>query len=135
MPAPRPATPALGLAAVLIGGLGVVAAVYGALEIIAANPARPVVGIGTGILLVGYGVLLIAVARGVFLGRRWSRGPAVAMSLIQLPVAWSFYGGETTSVAVALAGVSVAVLVCLLVRSSTAVFVPDAVPPGPRHTD
>jgi hypothetical protein len=48
------------------------------------------------------------------------------MSLIQLPVAWSFAGGETWWVAVVLAGVSVAVLVCLLIRSSTAVLVPDA---------
>lgn len=122
----RPATAPLGLAAGLLGLVGLVAFGYGALEIAATNPLRPIVGIGTGLLLIGYGVLLVALARGVFLGRRWSRGPAVAMSLIQLPVAWSFAGGETWWVAVVLAGVSVAVLVCLLIRSSTAVLVPEA---------
>jgi hypothetical protein len=122
----RPATGPLGLAAGLLALVGLTAFIYGALEIAATNPLRPIVGIGAGLLFIGYGVLLIALARGVFLGRRWSRGPAVAMSLIQLPVAWSFAGGETWWVALVLAGISVTVLVCLLIRSSTAVLVPDA---------
>ena len=125
MPIPRPATPPLALAAALLGLLGAVAAVYGVLEIVAANPIRPIVGIGTGLLLIGYGALLVAVARGVFLGRRWSRGPGVATSLIQLPVAWSFYGGETSAIAYGLGLCSFATLVCLLLPSSTAVFVPN----------
>ena len=127
MPQPiRPATPALGLAAVLLGLVGLAAVTYGALELAATNPNRPVVGVGTGLFLAAYGGLLIAVGVAVFRGRRWSRGPGVATSLIQLPVAWSFAGGETWWVAVTLAVISVAVLVCLLLRSSTAVFVPGA---------
>lgn len=135
--ASRPATPALGLAAALLGLLAVVAVVFAALQIAATNSNRPVVGIGTGLLLAGYGALLFATASGVWRGRRWSRGPAVAVSLIQLPVASSFAGGQTWWVAVVLAAVSVAVLVCLLLRSSTVVFVPpttdQAAPdhPGP----
>ena len=58
----------------------------------------------------------------------------MATSLIQLPVAWSFAGGETWWVAITLAGISVVVLVCLLLKSSTAVFVPDAVQPDPDQT-
>jgi hypothetical protein len=130
----RPATPFLGLAAALLALLGLAALGYGVLELLATNPNRPVVGVGTALLLGGYGALLIAVAGGVARGRRWSRGPAVATSLIQLPVAWSFAGGETWWVAVVLAVISLAVLACLLIRSSTAVFVPDAArtddPPG-----
>lgn len=120
----RPATPTLGLAAALLALLGAVAVVFAALQLAATNPIRPVVGIGTALLLVGYGALLFAAAAGVWRGRRWSRGPAVAVSLLQLPVATSFAGGETWWVAVGLAAVSIAVLVCLLRRSSTAVFVP-----------
>ena len=132
-PAFRPAAPALALAAALLAALGAVALVFAALQIAATNPIRPVVGIGTALLLLGYAVLLVAVARGVYLGRRWSRGPSVATSLLQVLVAWSFAGGETWWVALGLAGLSVAVLVCLLLPSSTAVFAPaatDKSPPG-----
>ncbi len=112
------------------------AVVFAAAQIAAANPNRPVVGIGTALLLVGFGALLFATASGVWRGRRWSRGPAVAMSLIQLPVASSFAGGDTWWVAAALAAMSIAVLVCLLLRSSTAIFVPpttdEAAPDQPE---
>ena len=50
----------------------------------------------------------------------------MATSLLQLPVALSFAGGQTWWVAVGLAAVSVTVLVCLLLKSSTEVFVPPA---------
>ena len=70
-----------------------------------------------------FGVLLLLVARGVFLGRRWSRGPAVATQLILLPIAWSFKGGSTTWVSVVLAALAIAVLVGVLHPRSTAVFV------------
>jgi hypothetical protein len=66
------------------------------------------------------------VARGVFLGRRWSRGPAVATQLILLPIAWSFRGGVTTWVSVALAVVAIVVLIGVLHPRSTAVFVGPA---------
>jgi hypothetical protein len=88
--------------------------------------ARAVVGLGVTILMASFGLLLLLVARGVFLGRRWSRGPAVATQLILLPLAWSFVGGRTTSVAVVLAVLAIAVLVAVLHPRSTAVFVPAA---------
>jgi hypothetical protein len=70
-----------------------------------------------------FGLLLLVVARGVFLGSRWSRGPAVATQLILLPIAWSFKGGSTTWVSVALATLAIAGLIGLLHPRSTAVFV------------
>lgn len=73
--------------------------------------------------MAGFGLLLLLVARGVFLARRWSRGPAVATQLILLPLAWSFVGGQTTWVAVALAALAITVFVALLHPRSTAVFV------------
>ena len=79
-----------------------------------------------------FGVLLLLVARGVFLGRRWSRGPAVATQLILLPIAWSFKGGSTTWVSVVLAALATAVLVGVLHPRSTAVFVPPAANRGQR---
>ena len=63
------------------------------------------------------------VARGVLRGRRWSRAPAIATQLIQLPIAWSFYGGQTTWFALLLGAVSLIVIVCLLLPTSTHAFV------------
>ncbi len=115
--------PALTLAAGLLGVIGAVSAGYGVLELMATNASRAVVGSGAAIILLAYAVLLVAVARGVLLGRRWSRAPAIATQLIQLPVAWSFRGGETTWFAVLLAAVSLTVVICLLLPTSTRIFV------------
>ena len=114
--------PALALAAGLLTVIGVASAGYGVLELLATRASRAVVGSGAAIILLGYAVLLIGVARGVFRGRRWSRAPAIATQLIQLPVAWSFRGGETTWFAALLGAVSLTVIVCLLLPSSTRVF-------------
>ena len=114
--------PALALAAGLLTVIGVASAGYGVLELLATRASRAVVGSGAAIILLGYAVLRIGVARGVFRGRRWSRAPAIATQLIQLPVAWSFRGGETTWFAALLGAVSLIVIVCLLLPSSTRVF-------------
>ena len=58
----------------------------------------------------------------MFRGRRWSRAPAIATQIIQLPVAWSLRGGETTWFAALLGAVSLTGLVCLLLPRSPRVF-------------
>jgi len=105
-----------------------VAVGFGLVEASQVRVSRLVVGVGTALLMVGYGAFLAAVGRGVWLGRRWSRGPAVATQLIQIPIAWSFNGGDTAWVAWLLLGLSLLALVGLLTPASTAVFVdePDA---------
>ena len=45
-------------------------------------------------------------------------GPGVLAQLIQLGVAWSFWGGETTGVALAVAAAAVVVLVCVFLPAS-----------------
>lgn len=117
--------PQVVVATVLIALEGLAALVFGVLEVGEIRPFRAVVGIGVAILMIGYAVVLLAVARGVLRGRRWSRGPAVATQLILLPVAWSFRGGETTWVAVALAALAAAILVGVLHPRSTAYLVPE----------
>ena len=126
-PAPgrrRPLT--IVVAAVLLAVEALFALVYAALEVGQIRMFRAVVGVGVTILMAGFGLVLLLVARGVFLGRRWSRGPAVATQLILLPLAWGFVGGRTTWVAVVLAALAIAVLVGVLHPRSTAVFVPPA---------
>ncbi len=118
---PRPST--LLVAAVLLGIEALTALAFGTLEAGQVRANRAVVGVGVSILMVGYGVVLLLVVRGVLRGRRWSRGPAVVTQLILLPIAWSFRGVPTTWVAGLIAVVAIAVLVALLHPRSTAVFV------------
>jgi hypothetical protein len=112
----------LALAAVLLALEAAAAIVFGVIAATSMHSNRVVVGAGTAVLMVGYGALLAAAARGVWRGRRWSRGPTIATQLIQLPVAWSFVGGQTTWLALLLGTVSVVALICLILPSSTAVF-------------
>jgi hypothetical protein len=109
-----------------LGVIGAASAVYGILELIETRASRAVVGSGAAIILLAYAALLFAVARGVLRGRRWSRAPAIATQLIQLPIAWSFVGGQTTWFALVLGAVSVTIIVCLLLPSSTRIFVPES---------
>jgi hypothetical protein len=110
------------VAAALLAVEALVALAYAALEVGQIRMSRAVVGVGVMILMAGFGLLLLLVARGVFLGRRWSRGPGVATQLILLPLAWSFVGGHTIWIAVALAVLAITVLVGLLHPRSTAAF-------------
>jgi hypothetical protein len=114
------------VAAALLAVEALSASAYAAVEVGQVRMSRAVVGVGVSILMACFGLMLLIVARGVFLGRRWSRGPAVATQLILLPIAWSFKGGGTTWVSVVLAVLAIAVLVGVLHPRSTAVFVQPA---------
>jgi hypothetical protein len=118
---PRPLT--IVVAAVLLALEGLIALGYAGIAVGQIRMSRAVVGLGVAILMAAFGLLLLVVARGVFLGRRWSRGPAVVAQLILLPIAWSFRGGVTTWVSLTLGALAIAVLVAVLHPRSTAVFV------------
>lgn len=119
------------IAAALLGVEALGTAAFAIFEVTQIRLDRVVVGGGTVVLLTGYAALLGATARGVFLGRRWARGPAVATQLLHLPVAWSFRGGVTDWVFWVLAGLALVTLVCLVVRSSTGHFLAE----DPRPED
>jgi hypothetical protein len=118
---PRPLT--IVIAAVLLALEGLTGLGYAGIAVGQIRMSRAVVGLGVAILMAAFGLLLLVVARGVLLGRRWSRGPAVVAQLILLPIAWSFRGGVTTWVSVTLGALAIAVLVGVLHPRSTAVFV------------
>ena len=123
----RPLTIVVASALLMLEGL--VGLGYAAFEL---GRAPAAMGVGVAILMAGFGLVLLLVARGVFLGRRWSRGPAVVTQLILLPIAWSFKGGETTWMSTVLAVIAITVLVGLLHPRSTAIFVgssDDSTPP------
>ena len=122
LPPSRPAP--LLLASALLAVEALAALVFGSIALTQIRISRAEVGAGVAIWMIGYGVLLLAVARGVFRGRRWSRAPAVATQLILLPIAFSFRAAPTTWVAGAIAVVAVGTLVGVLHPRSTEVFVP-----------
>jgi hypothetical protein len=126
-PGGRPLT--IVVAAALLALEALIALAYATVEIGQVQMTRAALGIGVTILMACFGLLLLLVARGVFLGKRWSRGPAVATQLILLPIAWSFRGGATTWAAIILAALAIAVLVGVLHPRSTAIFVS---PPGDK---
>ena len=79
-------------------------------ELFNLTAARATMGVSTSLFFVVYAVAIALCAWRLTLLDSWARSPVVLAQLIQLGVAWSFRGGETTWVAVVLALVSVAVL-------------------------
>ncbi|WP_148256734.1 hypothetical protein [Kribbella flavida] len=85
----------------------------------------------TTLFLLAYGAGLVLVARGLSRASTWSRGPAVFTQLIQLLMAYSFWGGSTRAVSVVLAVAAAAVLVAIFQKASTAALRDD--PGGSDH--
>jgi len=118
---PRP----LKLAAGVVAAEGVVLVVLGIAEALTIQSSRLVLGLTTTAFFVLYGGGLLIVARGLWRASTWSRGPAVFAQLIQLLVAYSFWGGSTRAVAVALALAAVGVLVGIFQKASTEALADD----------
>jgi hypothetical protein len=88
--------------------------VYAVLELVNLSSERLAMGLTTTIFFVLYGAALVSCAWAVTRGHSWARSPMVLAQLIQLGLAWSFRGGDTTVVAIAIAVVAVVVLLGLL---------------------
>jgi len=71
---------------------------------------RATMGVSTSLFFVVYAVAIALCAWRLMLLDSWARSPVVLAQLIQLGVAWSFRGGETTWVALLLAIVAVATI-------------------------
>ena len=112
---PRP----LKLAAAVVAAEGLVLIVLGIAEAFTIHGDRLVLGLTTAAFFIAYGAGLGLVARGLFRASTWSRGPTVFAQLIQLLVAYSFWGGATKAVSIALAVASVGVLICVFQKVST----------------
>lgn len=87
-------------------------------ELLSVDSDRPAVGITTALFFVLYAAGLAVAARGLWRLRSWSRGPLVLAQLIQLGVAWSFYGNSTVWLAV-LVALPAAVVLAIIFRPST----------------
>ena len=122
----RPAAPGplLG-AAVLVGLEGLFMCVLAVLEVVALESGRFTLGITTALFFLVLGGGLLLCARGLSRVGSWARGPVVAAELIGVLLSFSFWGGETTVIAVVILLVSVATLVGVLHPASTRALAAD----------
>ena len=102
---------------------------YGVLVLTNINKVAAGVGIGVGGLLIAWGVALALVGRGVARVRQWSRGPALVLQLLQLPIAWGFRN-SIGWLAVALFVTAAIVLIALFLPASTTAFTAGRRLPG-----
>lgn len=114
--APNPAPLIVAASLVAIEGLLLVG--YAVLELASVSSDRVAVAVTTSVFFAAYGVLLLASARAITRSESWGRSPIVLAQLIQLGVAWSFRGADTTLVAITLAVVALVVLAGLFAPSS-----------------
>jgi hypothetical protein len=104
---------------VLVGLQGLCLCVLAVLEVFALDTERITLGVTTGLFFLALGGGLLFCAWGLLRVRSWARGPVVAVELIGVLLSFSFWGGETTLVAVAILLVSLGVLVGVLHPAST----------------
>ena len=78
------------------------------------SSVRVTMGLTTAVFFAVYGGALLFFAWQLTHGQSWARGPVVLAQLLQLGIAWSFRGGDTTWVAICLAVVAAVTLAGLL---------------------
>ncbi|MFI9719210.1 hypothetical protein ACIHFE_06060 [Streptomyces sp. NPDC052396] len=83
-----------------------------------------------GVTVLVLAALPLLAARGLWLLRRWSRGPAIITQLMALPVAWTFVNGGGALIAAGAALALVAVVTLVLLVNPTAT---EALGIGPRQ--
>jgi len=102
------------VAASLVAVEGLVMVLFAVLEAANLSTARVTMGVTTSLFFAVYGAALMFCAWQLTRGHSWARSPVVLAQLLQLGVAWSFRGGDTTWVAVVLAVVAGITLAGLL---------------------
>ncbi|MCW3005218.1 MAG: hypothetical protein JWQ20_4516 [Conexibacter sp.] len=112
-------------AASLVAVEGILLLAYAVLEAASVDSGRVAMGLTTSVFFAIYGAGLLACAWAVHRGHSWARSPIVLAQLIQLGVAWSFRGGDTTLAAVAIAVVAVLVLLGLVHPASVEALADD----------
>lgn len=102
------------VAASLVAVEGGLLVMYALMEMGSLSSDRITMGITTAAFFAAYGAGLLVCTWQVTGGHSWARSPIVLAQLIQLGVAWSFRGGDTTWVAISLAVVALIVLAGIL---------------------
>ncbi|WP_372454955.1 hypothetical protein [Streptomyces buecherae] len=127
---PRPAR--LTGAAVITAAEGALLAAYGVYLMVmglAGDPDSPKQTEILAVVFFALAALPLVAARGLWLRRRWSRGPAMITQIMALPVAWTLInsGGVLIAGGIAIGVVALAALVLLVNPTAT-----EALGIGPR---
>lgn len=83
---------------------------YGVVELTVLDSDRATMGVSTAVFFLVYGAGLGYCAWKTYRRDSWARSPVVMAQLIQLGVAWSFWGGSSTVASVALGLTAIVVL-------------------------
>src|SRR3954453_21948068 len=94
------------------------------------SSSRAAVGVTTTIFFAIYAAGLALAARAIAKCHSWARAPLVLTQLIQLGLAWSFFGSGTEWVAALLAASALFVAVVLLLPSTTVLLYGEPSPGG-----
>lgn len=111
---------------------GAVVATFGVVslvKLVTDEPDGMVQAVTMAVTVLALAVLPLAAARGLWLRRRWSRGPAMIVQLIALPSGYQMAtnGGVWTAGGIVIALTGAAVLGCLINPTAT-----EALGIGPR---
>ncbi|WP_110182610.1 hypothetical protein [Nocardioides solisilvae] len=120
LPVPVPLALALLLVVVEAAVMGVLAV----LELFSLDGDRLAMGLTTTLFFAGYAVALLACARATWRRETWGRSPLVLAQLIQLGVAWSWFGGNP-ELSTVLAVVAAAVLAGIFAPASLRALEPS----------
>jgi uncharacterized membrane protein (DUF2068 family) len=131
-PAPADRPRRITAAAVLTALEGLVVAAFGVVSLVMLVTDKPdgmVQAVTMAVTVLALSVLPLAAARGLWLRRRWSRGPSMIVQLIALPAGYQMAqnGGVWTAAGIVMALTGVAVLGCLVNPTAT-----EALGIGPR---
>ncbi|MEU8617068.1 hypothetical protein [Streptomyces sp. NPDC048623] len=113
-------------AAAVVAGVEGLALVAGGLALLVTSlgdrPDDPASALMGAVTLVALGLIPLVAARGLWLRRSWSRGPAVITQILALPVAWQLLQANSVMIpaGIALAVLAVTGLVLLVSPSTTA---------------
>nr|WP_245996213.1 hypothetical protein [Streptomyces armeniacus] len=127
------ARPARITAAALLTALeGVVIAGFGLVSLVmlfTGDPDGMTQALTMALTVLALSVLPLLAARGLWLRRRWSRGPSMITQLLALPVGWQMAqnGGAWTAGGALIGVIAFAVLVCVVNPTAT-----EALGIGPR---
>ena len=129
-PPPPPARPERVPAPLLVAASlatleGLLLIVQGVVEVFSLSSARVTMGLTTALFFLLYGGGLVVAAWALSRLNVFARAPIVLAQLIQLLVAWSFWGGATQPVAIGLAVVAVLVLAGVFHPASVAALVDE----------
>jgi hypothetical protein len=102
---------------------------YSLVLLFIAKPDGMTQAVTLAVTVLALSALPLAAARGLWLRRRWSRGPAMIVQLLALPVGWQLTqnGGVSIALGIATAAAGIAVLCCLVNPTAT-----EALGIGPR---